>query len=410
MLTASVVVVSQNRPDALFRCLTGLSQIDYPHVEIIVVADARSTPAIARAGLGDVVRLIPCDAPNISAARNLGVAQATGDVVAFIDDDAVPEPRWLSHLIAPFADDAVQAAGGFVRGRNGISFQWRGRMVFGDAQTADLPVDGNEPLRVAGAAGRAVKTEGTNMAVRRDMLLQLGGFDESFAFYLDETDLNMRLAALGAVTALVPMAQVHHGYAPSARRTHDRVPRSLFEIGASLAVFLRKHGPTRTPSPTMHRRAQRRRLLNHMVAGRIMPGDVGRLLATFEAGWTDGLTRQAGQSQIAAMAAPRVDFPTRVRPHVVLRGRFWQARALRAQARAHVQAGSIVTLYLFSYSTLFHRVRFTDAGFWEQSGGQFGRADRDGPLFRLITAEGRAIQEEQRIAKLRIPHPPDGHM
>ncbi|MCB2123539.1 MAG: glycosyltransferase, partial [Rhodobacteraceae bacterium] len=58
-------------------------------------------------------------------ARNLGLAAAAGEIVAFIDDDAVPEPRWLARLTAPFADPGIAAAGGFVVGRNGISFQWR---------------------------------------------------------------------------------------------------------------------------------------------------------------------------------------------------------------------------------------------------------------------------------------------
>jgi len=60
------------------------------------------------------------------------------------------------------------------------------------------------------------------MAVRRSVLADLGGFDPRFRFYLDETDLNLRLAARGLYTALVPLAQVHHGFHASARRRKDR--------------------------------------------------------------------------------------------------------------------------------------------------------------------------------------------
>ncbi len=78
------------------------------------------------------------------------------------------------------------------------------------------------------------------------VLAELGGFDPAFAFYLDETDLNLRLAAARAMRRrLCRWPQVHHGFAAIARRRGDRMPRDLFDIGASHAVFLRKHAPPR---------------------------------------------------------------------------------------------------------------------------------------------------------------------
>ena len=404
MQTVSVIVVSNGRPDALHRCLLGLSQIDHPACEVIVVADATSAPAIAASGLADVVKAVACDVPNISVARNAGLAVAAGDVVAFIDDDAVPEPTWASHLTAPFADEAVVAAGGFVRGRNGIAFQWRARIAFGDATTTDIAVDAVRPTLMTAGPGRAVKTEGTNMALRRADLIAMGGFDQAFAFYLDETDVNLRLAARSAVTAIVPLAQVHHGFAPSARRRRDRVPRDLFEIGASLAVFLRKHGPTARPTPHVHRAQQRKRLLAHMVAGRLMPGDVGRLLRTFDAGWTHGMARPTDQHP--AFDAPPPDFlpfPTQVRPHRIIGSGLRHRSRARAEAAAAVADGQVVSLFILSPTTLFHRSRMTAAGVWEQTGGQFGKSVRDDPIWRPWRRKARVAREMARIAAVRVP-------
>ena len=120
-MRVSVVIVSRRRPALLRRCLLGLTQQDLPGFEVVVVAD----PAGIAAVQGFAVKTVGFDEPNISAARNLGIAQAGGEVVAFIDDDAVPEPTWLSRLTVPFSDPAVIAATGFVRGRNGVSFQWK---------------------------------------------------------------------------------------------------------------------------------------------------------------------------------------------------------------------------------------------------------------------------------------------
>ena len=96
-LSVSVIVVSRGRPKALLRCLTGLGQVLYPAFEIIVVADPAGMTALQPDWAGRI-KAVGFDQPNISAARNLGVAQAAGDIVAFIDDDAVPEPGWLIHL------------------------------------------------------------------------------------------------------------------------------------------------------------------------------------------------------------------------------------------------------------------------------------------------------------------------
>src|SRR5690606_23264203 len=167
------------------------------------------------------------------------------------DDDAVPEPTWASRLAAPFAHPRVGAAGGFVRGRNGISFQWRALAVDHLGQDHPLEVDPEGVSLHEGTATRAVKTQGTNCAFRRAGWLAAGGFDPAFRFYLDEADVNLRLAAAGHLTAVVPRAEVIHGFAASARRRADRVPADLTDIGASTAVFLRRHAPGADHGPAL---------------------------------------------------------------------------------------------------------------------------------------------------------------
>ena len=130
-LPVSVVIVSRGRPAALQRCLTGVSQLQYAPFEVIVVADPDGIAAARKMDFAAHLKLVAFDKANISAARNLGIAQAAGEIVAFIDDDAVPEPQWLRYLVAPSRQSDVAAMGGFVRGRNGISYQWRAQSVDG---------------------------------------------------------------------------------------------------------------------------------------------------------------------------------------------------------------------------------------------------------------------------------------
>jgi hypothetical protein len=212
----------------------------------------------------------------------------------------------------------------------------------------------------------------------------------------------MRLAHAGAVTAIVPLARVHHGFAASVRRRHDRVPLDLTCIGQSLHVFVRKHAEPADHAAVgaAHRRQQKLRLLSHMVAGRIMPGDVARLLAGFDRGWQAGATLPLATSAIDDAVPAFLTFVPAVAPgaHKVIHGRFWQARALRRQAVRDVTAGSRVTLILLSLTALYHRITFDPDGYWVQRGGQFGRSDRDDPVFRFWSQIGRAAREAGRIA------------
>ncbi len=397
----SVIVVSRHRAEALRRCLTGISQLDHPNFEVVVVADPA---ALARLGATDAYKTCVYDEANISAARNLGLDRAAGEVVAFIDDDAVPEPTWLSRLTAPFDDARVGAAGGFVRGRNGISYQWRASEVDAFGQDHALEVDPVATTLHTPSPGRAVKTQGTNCAFRLSALTDIGGFDEALHFYLDDADVNLRLARAGWTAAVVPSAQVHHGYAASTRRSSTRAPLTLFDIGASSAVFLRRHTPTEDPAPTLARLEadQRRRLIAMMGAGVVKPRDVARLLATLVAGIADGTARTLPPltrplpTPSTFHAMPH----TGPRPGLVLAGRPWSRRRLRAEAQHHA-AEAIVTLFRFSPTALAHHMRYDPAGFWEQIGGLFGRADRSELRVQPWTFHARLCHEIRRISDFR---------
>ncbi|MCR8548749.1 glycosyltransferase [Salipiger sp. P9] len=404
-LPVSLVIVSRGRPDALTLCLTGVAQLDYPRFEVIVVACPEGAAAVAARPDAAQIKLLHYDEANISAARNLGIAQAAGEVVAFLDDDAVPEPTWLTHLAAPFSDPEVASAGGYVRGRNGIDYQWRARSVTSQAEEAELPLEGMAPRVLRPDPGAAIKLQGTNMAHRRSVLAAMGGFDPAFRFFLDETDLDLRHAAAGHATAVVPLAQVHHGYAASDRRAADRTPRDLSEIGASMAVFLAKHCPEaeRIAAWRAFRARQRRGLLDYMRRGPLGPDDVLRLMRGLDRGWRAGQGRAVGgAAPIPPAEAPFLPFPGRPgAPRAVLSGRVWKRSAMRREAARLAGEGRIVSIFRFSHTALYHRLRFHPDGYWEQIGGLWGRSERSGAAIRPWFFGPRLRAELRRIAEIR---------
>lgn len=397
----SVIVVSRHRTEALLRCIRAVVLQDHPNLELIVVADPEAISAVAALQLP--IKCASFDEANISAARNLGLGHAAGDVVAFVDDDAVPEPSWTSRIAAPFADPEVTQAGGFVRGRDGISLQWRAMEV--DPSGADHAIEVPPGVSLhAGTVARAVKTQGTNCAFRRADLAAIGGFDPAYRFFLEDADVNLRLADRGGKTVVVTDAEVQHGFAASARRRPDRVPTDLSEIGASFAVFLRRHH-TGASDPRLEEviADQRKRLVRQMIDGRLEPRDIARLLASLRAGIRDGFSRPL--APLAALEEGRSRFlplaGTGPRRGGVLSGWVWQRRRVFEAAERAGREGLIVTVLLFGPSPRRHRQRFVAKGFWVQEGGVHGPSEASDPKFRFWRKSTRLAREILRISKVR---------
>ncbi|WP_211315452.1 glycosyltransferase family 2 protein [Roseicyclus mahoneyensis] len=390
MARLSVVVVSAGRPRALARCLTALSQLRSTRFEVIVVADADGLAVSCTLPMSDRLTLVPQEVENISAARNAGIAVAAGDVVAFIDDDAVPEPDWAEALLRGFDRPEVGAVTGPVLGRNGISLQW-GRMVV-DRQGRDRWLE----AQASPVHGEVLKLHGTNMAVRRTCLTLTGGFDTGFKFYLDETDLALRLAAAGAQTRYLPAARVHHGFAASARRRADRVPLSLHDIGASSALFLRKHAPdAQETALDLLIADQRARLLRMARARRIGPAEMRSLMESLAAGIAEGRDRRS-DVPTCPLAEPHAFVPLNIElPPEMIRRDGWlhRARMLRDQAAVDVAAGRPSALILLEPTPRKHRVEFTEGGWWEQRGGLFGPSDRAGARVQFWCYRSRVAAE-----------------
>lgn len=407
MLRLSIVVVSLSRPRDLRRCLLGISQQDLLEVEVVVVADAQALNELNALGPWSAQIKTACfETANISQARNIGIALAAGDVIAFIDDDAVPEPSWAARLLAAFTDPQVVAATGYVRGRNGISFQWRGGQIDTYAQERPLPerAQSNAPYVATADAGCAIITLGTNCAFRAADLRKIGGFDPAYRYYLDESDVNMRLKTHGR-TAIVPMAEVHHGAQESMRRHRNRVPISLFEIGASTAIFLRRHAePSALNRGFEHLCAvQRSRLCAHLTAGRLKLHDMHALLSDLHHGWEDGCARPLAPLPALAPSPPPFQALGITGPRkgcIIVAQHGAQTRAYKAAQEA-VRAGEIVTVFDLSRSMRRHWHELSDAGYWLQRGGIWGRSLRDERAPFVKSRAARAVIEAERLSRTR---------
>jgi len=194
----SVVVCSCNGAATLRECCEGLIALEYPDFEVIVVDDG-SSDATASIAAGYGFRVISTENRGLSSARNTGWRAADGEIVAYIDDDASPDPDWLAYLATAFREEGYAGVGGPnvpARGSNPAA-----------ACVAHAP--GN-PAHVLLSDREAEHIPGCNSAFRRDVLEAVGGFDPQFRVAGDDVDICWRVRDRGWRLGFSPAAMVWH--------------------------------------------------------------------------------------------------------------------------------------------------------------------------------------------------------
>ncbi len=306
----SVIVPTDRRPASLDNLLSCLRYQEGPDFEVIVVAgpSGMGTGAVLEKWSG-AIKLARTNVQNTSQSRNLGIAMAAGDVIALIDDDALPEADWLLKLTAAFSDPGVGAVGGAEYDHTGmarslpyISVDRLGTMDMSwtaPVEAFNFPLSFHIPF-----------TRGANSAFRHAALREVGGFDEEYEYYYDETDLCCRLLDAGWQLRQVPDAVVHHKTLASHIRSEARIYHNLFTLlkGKLYFSLVNNHGHYPTARAVEDMRAyvtmQEAQLKSHVAAGRLEPAVLERFAEDVERAWRIGMARgEAKERQLAGWAA-----------------------------------------------------------------------------------------------------------
>jgi GT2 family glycosyltransferase len=197
--SVSVIVCAYNAAGTIDDCLAALQDLDYPRLEVLVVDDGSTDETAMRARQYSRVRLIHIPNGGLSIARNVGLREATGDIVAYVDADVRVDPFWLAHLVQPFVTSSAIAAGG--PNVAPADDTWFSQCV------ARAP---GAPSHVMFDDREAEHIPGCNFAARRDALVAIGGFDPIFLRAGDDVDVCWRLQDGGGRIAFAPAALVWH--------------------------------------------------------------------------------------------------------------------------------------------------------------------------------------------------------
>lgn len=238
MLTVSLVIPIKDAARTLPACLAALDGLDPAPTEVILVDNGSTDTSLSiiqdwrRQARPCTFRLLREETPGASAARNAGIRASQSEIVAFTDSDCAPQSDWLAHLMAPFADGSIGAVAGRIIGQFDRSLCERFCSLYTLQSAADrktyrewTPWSGGFPT--------------ANLAVRRQLLEQLHGFDEGVTIYGEDYDLCARLYERQAALVYTPTASVAHHH----RTTVAGLIRQAFGFGRSHAYLLHRHHP-----------------------------------------------------------------------------------------------------------------------------------------------------------------------
>ena len=246
-MKVSVVINTYNRASNLRNTLAGLRYQTYQDFEVVVVnGPSTDRTADVLAEYADMARVYRCPDVHLSKSRNIGITHAAGDVVAFIDDDSVPDPRWVADLADGYTSADIGGTGGLVFDHTGVKLQYKYSAC---SRTAVTEFGLTPPFDRYSRPGADpfLYLQGTNCSFRRDVLAEIGGFNDEIEYYLDETEVCLLATDAGYQIRPLDRAIVYHKYAPSHIRTSKRVVLDPYTSVKNHCTFAVRYGPATRP-------------------------------------------------------------------------------------------------------------------------------------------------------------------
>ncbi|MEM1058955.1 MAG: glycosyltransferase [Verrucomicrobiota bacterium] len=195
----SVIVCSYNGARTLDDCLLSLSRLNYPDYEVILVDDGSTDETQEIAARFPRVRNLQQDNKGLSVARNVGIAAAGGEVIAFTDSDCMADADWLYYLVRTLESGDYAAVGG--PNVSPPATNW---------VQATVEAAPGSPSHILLTDTTAEHVPGCNMAFHQWALAEIDGFDPEYRRAGDDVDVCWRLLQNGHQIAFSPAAVVWH--------------------------------------------------------------------------------------------------------------------------------------------------------------------------------------------------------
>lgn len=265
--SVTVIVLNWNAEQFLPDCLTALLDLNYPNFQVVVVDNNSSDDSVdlVRRSFPDVKLICSQANDGFAAGNNLALREADTDFVALVNPDVIVDADWLHELILPMqADETV--------GITGSKLFYPGRTVIqhaGGYITTPQALPGHYGLREKDSGQHNVARDvdyviGAALAVRREVMAQIGLMDEGYFLYFEECDWCARARRAGYRVVYVPEATAVHvesitmarnsvGYFQNFHTSRWRYLLKHFHIATILTETIRTEAAWLATLPAVHR-------------------------------------------------------------------------------------------------------------------------------------------------------------
>lgn len=212
-LNASIIIVSYNNQDDILPCLDALYRNTSMHFEVIVFDNASSdqTTTLIAENFPQVCLLTSEQNIGFAGGNNAAAKHASSDVLVFLNPDTIVQENWLAPLVHTLDGERIGAVTAqilFAEPPNRINACGNNVYLSGMTYCRFLgkpAVEDTEPFAVGAVSGAA-------FAMKRPLFKQIGGFENAFFMYYEDTDLSLRLNYMGLRCIVVPTSIIWHNY------------------------------------------------------------------------------------------------------------------------------------------------------------------------------------------------------
>ncbi|MEA5549968.1 glycosyltransferase [Anabaena cylindrica UHCC 0172] len=253
-LLISIVICTADRSTSLQKTIQSLNHINYNPFEVIVVDSSSNDDTLEmlnliKQNLSFSTKIFISSHKNISISRNIGIQKSSGKIIAFIDDDAIPPTDWLDRLISTYSLYGYKCAGvgGTVRDMTTLNYPLQYHQGITDCISNTIPIRFGDVINHNQEEGFWYNAlMGTNSSYRKEFLEEINGYDEFFEYFLDETDVCLRLIQAGYEIHYCDSV-VDHYPEPSHNRYDQKHLTCWYSLAKNTTYFALKHAYKRLP-------------------------------------------------------------------------------------------------------------------------------------------------------------------